>query len=612
VQTAAISYRVADFLKQHPPFHCIEEPDLLSLVSRGRVKFHESDEFLCWQNSSYAPFFFVIQQGAVSLWEEANGKELLRDIRGPGDMIGVERFLGSESYPYSAKANGDVVAYALRAVDFEPLLAKYPQAARYVDAYTAVGAVYRDPGRKSVYETFAVELARHPEPLSCRPDCTVAEAARIMRTANAEAIAVMVDEKLQGVLTASDVLDLVANGGSASRPVKDIMGAAPPAIAPQTLVSDCVLAMSRAASRVLALTADGTCQGGLLRMLSAADLQPVFGDNPLTLLQEISHASDIEVLRMLHLRARAFLLAQLTEPSAVDWLAALGDRINVSVVKRLTELAGNENEQWTWCFWGAAGRCELLAPVEPEIALLCEDTANVSRGRQALERLRADLSDCGYVPYPTPEWDDGMLCGAAKTWQERFTQWICDPILSHMYSARPLFDLRPILGNMDSCQRLERSIREAIHGEPSFQRILANDCMSALPPLTFFHDEVVDESGERTEVFELEHRALGPIVEVGRVFGIADERVLGSSTFERLELTRARMPAHGGIFREAAETLRVLLYLQGRTGLRLRNSGNEMLPSQLSRFDRQALKSGFRAIHDLLEFTISRLWTEAR
>jgi len=102
MQTAAIGYRVADFLKQHPPFNSIEEPDLLSLVSHGRVKFHESDEFLCWQNGAYTPFIFVIQQGSVSLWEEAGGKEHLRDVRGPGDVIGIERFLGSQSSPYSA------------------------------------------------------------------------------------------------------------------------------------------------------------------------------------------------------------------------------------------------------------------------------------------------------------------------------------------------------------------------------------------------------------------------------------------------------------------------------------------------------------------------------
>ena len=609
MQTAAISYRVADFLKQHPPFNSIEEQDLLDLVARGRVKFHEGDEFLCWQKSSYSPFLFVIQQGSVSLWEEAGGKELLRDIRGPGDMIGIERYLGSPSYPYSAKANGDVVVYALPAADFEPLLAKYPQAERYVDAYAAAGAVYRDADRNSVHQRFVVELARHPEPLSCGPDCTVAEAARMLRDAHSDAIAVMRDQTLLGIVTTTDVLGWVADGASPSQTVKDIMGGIPPAVAPQTSVSDCVLGMSRSTSNVLALTADGTAHGGLLHLLSADDLQPAFGDNPLAILHEIAHAPDKEVLRILHLRARAFLLGQLTEPSAVDWLTALGDRINISIVKRLNELAGNTSEKWTWCFWGAAGRCELLAPVEPEIALLCGD--DISRGRHALNRLRADLAECGYLPHTMPEWDEEMLCATAATWQERFTHWIRNPIVSAMYTARPLFDLRPVLGDLDVWQGLERSVRETVHSKPSFQKLLANDCLSALPPLTFFQDQVVDESGERSEVFELENRALGPIVEVGRVFGIANQRILGLSTLERLKLARTRMVAHASIFREAEETLRVLLYLQARTGLRLHESGTEIAPSQLSRLDRQALKSAFRAIHNLLDFTFNRLWTEA-
>jgi CBS domain-containing protein len=418
----------------------------------------------------------------------------------------------------------------------------------------------------------------------------------------------MLGQELHGVLTAADIVAWAAAGAPVTQAVKDIMQPPPPAVAPQTLVSACVLATSRSTSGVLALTADGTARGGLLRLISAADLQPAFGDNPLSILKDIASATDIEVLRVLHLRARAFLLAQLTEPSAVDWLAAFGDRINISLVKRLLELAGNAGESWTWCFWGAAGRCELLAPVEPGIAVLCPDPADVRRGMRALDSLRANLAECGYLPYTRPEWDDDMLCATSLAWQERFAQWIRDPILSEMYSARPLFDLRPAVGPVDAWQRLERSVRETMHSEPAFQRLLAHDCLSSLPPLTFFQDEVVDDSGERTGVFAVEHRALGPIVEVGRVFGIANQRVLGSSTLERLELARSRTPAHDGIFREASETLRVLLYLQARTGLRLHESGAEILPSQLSRLDRQALKSGFRAIHALLEFTTKTLW----
>jgi CBS domain-containing protein len=607
MQTAAIAYRVADFLKQHPPFNSIDEPDLLALVSRGRVKFHESDEFLCWQNGAYTPFILVIQQGSVSLWEEANGKENLRDVRGPGDIIGIERFLGSQSSPYSAKSNSDVVVYALAAEDFEPLLAKYPQAKRYVDAHSTAGGVYDDAVRQGVYEKFVAELARDSAPPSCSPNSTVAEAAQLMRAANSDVLAVTRSEKLHGLVTARDVVGWAADGGSASQTVEHIMGPPPPPVAPQTSVSDCVLAMSRANSNYVALTADGA----LLRLISAADLQSAFGDNPLALLHDIAHASGKEALRLLHRRARAFLLEQLTEPSAIDWLAAFSDRINISFAKRLSVLAGNASDQWTWCFWGAAGRCELLVPAAPEIALLCRDAADVARGHHALQRLRADLAECGYLPHAAPDFDDEILCATVDAWQDRFSEWIREPIWTQMYRARPLFDLRPAWGDAEPWQRLEESARQVIRTEPSFQKVLANDCLSELPPLTFFQDAVLDESGERSEVFALQLRALGPIVEVGRVFGIADQRVLGSSTLERLELARSRMPAHESIFREAIETLRVLLYLQARTGLRLHDSGTDILPSQLSRLDRQALKSGFRAIHNLLEFTFNRLAAEA-
>jgi len=428
-----------------------------------------------------------------------------------------------------------------------------------------------------------------------------------MWTANSDAIAAIRGESLQGLLTARDIVTWVADGGSQSQTVEHIMGPPPPTVAPQTSVSDCVLAMSRANSNFVALTSDGA----LLRLISAADLQPAFGDNPLAILRDIANASSIEALRLLHKRARAFLLEQLTEPASVDWLAAFADRINISLARRLTELAGNASEQWTWCFWGAAGRCELLVPAEPEIALLCRDAADVTRGRQALQRLRADLAECGYLPHAAPDFDGEILCATVATWQDQFSEWIRQPIWTQMYRARPLFDLRPAWGDPDPWQRLEESAREVIRTEPSFQKVLANDCLSELPPLTFFQDAVVDESGERTEVFALQLRALGPIVEVGRVFGIANQRVLGSSTLERLEIARSRMPAHESIFREAIETMRVLLYLQARTGLRLNDSGAEILPSQLSRLDRQALKSGFRAIHNLLQFTFNRLAAEA-
>ena len=115
METATISFRVADFLKQYPPFQAMDDGDVLALAGRGRVRFHERNEHLLSQGEAHRHHIFVIQQGVVSLWAEVNGCFELRDVRGPGDLIGVERFNGAPASLHSARAATDVVSYALPA-----------------------------------------------------------------------------------------------------------------------------------------------------------------------------------------------------------------------------------------------------------------------------------------------------------------------------------------------------------------------------------------------------------------------------------------------------------------------------------------------------------------
>ena len=70
MDTAAIIYRVADFLKPHPPFSAMDEPDLLEFAARGRVRFYEADDYVLWQGEPNKFKVFVIQQGTVSFWDE--------------------------------------------------------------------------------------------------------------------------------------------------------------------------------------------------------------------------------------------------------------------------------------------------------------------------------------------------------------------------------------------------------------------------------------------------------------------------------------------------------------------------------------------------------------
>jgi hypothetical protein len=76
-------------------------------------------------------------------------------------------------------------------------------------------------------------------------------------------------------------------------------------------------------------------------------------------------------------------------------------------------------------------------------------------------------------------------------------------------------------------------------------------------------------------------------------------------------MARTLIPEHESIFREAAETFRIVLWQQGRIGISQGTSGAELPPALLSRLDRQILKNGFRSILRLLEFTADPKWLEA-
>jgi signal-transduction protein with cAMP-binding, CBS, and nucleotidyltransferase domain len=177
-----------------------------------------------------------------------------------------------------------------------------------------------------------------------------------------------------------------------------------------------------------------------------------------------------------------------------------------------------------------------------------------------------------------------------------------------MARNRALFDLRPFHGVRSLWNQVRDDVAKAV--DRDIVRVLAHDCLASLPPLTFYQDAVIEQSGEQTTVFRLEHSALRPLVDLGRVLGMAAREVMGTSTLDRFAMARRLLPAHEAIFRDAAETLRIVLWQQGRVGISQGTDGAELPPALLGRHDRHVLKSGFPAIHRLLEFASDPKWLD--
>ena len=223
-----------------------------------------------------------------------------------------------------------------------------------------------------------------------------------------------------------------------------------------------------------------------------------------------------------------------------------------------------------------------------------------------LQQVLDALLECGYLPRLELPFDAAFYAASAGEWNTRYRDWVRDPVRQETYRARSLFDLRAVYGRQSLWHDVNAAITEAVG--PKFVHVLANDCLAMLPPLTFFENAVVDSFGEQETTFRLEDSALRPLVDVGRVFALAARDAVGRSTLERFAIARALLPEQDAIFREAADTLRIVLWQQGRVGISQGTRGAELPAALLSRHDRQVLKSGFRSILQLLEFTADLEW----
>jgi CBS domain-containing protein len=607
VDTSEIRYRVADFLKQHPPFNAVDDQDLVALAAHGRVRFFPNDEFLSWQGEPHKTHVLVIQQGTVSLWDERDGQAELRDVRGPGDWIGAEQFYGAPACLYTARASTDVVTYGFPAYDLEEVLAKYPQAAAFVAAMGSVTSAFTPT------DSAAAPLDGYLQSLAgplhgCSWHTPVREAARLLLESGGEALAVTDDEGgFVWVVTPKVLLRWIAEGAAdPDRPVREVGGGLTAFVGPDASVAEGAWAMRGAATVVM--TASGSEGGRVLTLLTPRDLLPVLGDQPAAIFDDIRRATTTAQLRALNHRARAFVLKYLTRAASTDWMTQFIAGIDDAIVMHVLRLEGQADNMAGWCICGTSGRRESLSPRMPQLVWIQDSAAAGPDAGAVYSRLIAALEECGYLPGSEAPHDASFYAASVDEWASRYVGWIRNPVIDGMQRSRALFDLRP-LGNPAAWISLTRTVRGAI--DRDFLQILAHDCLADLPPLSFYEGAVVEHTGEYASVFRLQRNVLQPLVDLGRVFGMAAGEVMGRSTLERFAAARRLLPAHERIFREAAEALRIVLWQQGRVGISQGSVGAELPPSVLSRNDRHMLRSAFPVIQELIEFTANPAWLDA-
>lgn len=602
MKTSLILYRVADFLRQHPPFQSIRIEELLPLARSGRVAFHTEEEYLFEAGRAVKPQFWLLQQGSVELLAGTAEEPEIRDLAAAGDLLGLESLSGVPTYPLTARTASECIVYVLDPAPLEELRRRHAELDRYLAAAL---------GEPAATAASAAWLDAEPEALllastrfgRCAPGTPVREVSRGGVTAVLEEDGAMV-----GLVTPASLLGAVAGDRlNPATPAEAVIEPDLPRLPAGARLESCVLAMARSGASAVALTANGDPRSPLAGIVTETDVELLTGCNPMLPLRAMRTATSLAALRLAATRTLQFAATGFRDTAAADWFCEYLSLFWNTLLGRVVELEGGPIEGCCWILMGRAGRGEHLTPVIPPIGAICEERA-LAAATAFLPRLEGMLRACGLEPGPVAAAEIRTI----EDWKSRFRALLGNPLLEGIYQHRTLFDFRPAAGHAALAGALRAHCRSLLAANGTAAALLGNDCLERFPPLTFFGNVVVDAGGVRREQLDLDAAAVTPLADVGRVFALAAGDLDPGSTIERFTAAAVRYPGHAALLREAADAFRVLLLVLCRNGNRDRDDGARIHPGVLSRYEQILLKSVFRTTARLLEFTHAHalhLWT---
>jgi len=602
--SATAAPEVTRFLQEHPPFDALDDGELDRVAAAAEVEFHRAGATIFSQGAEPVEHLRVVRAGSVEI--VFDGRVL--DLLGEGELFGHASMLSGLPTGFEARAGEDTVCYRIPAqIAQEPL--SRPAGLRFVARslldirYEGGAAVETEPGVDPPLQPVGSLL--RGDPVVCRPDTTIREAAELMTAAHATSAVVDAGDGSLGILTDHDLRTrVVASGLTGDAPVSVAMSAPAYTCPPDRLGGDVLLDMlDRGFRHYPVVSATGT----ILGVVEEIDLVAAQTRSSFYLRRRIARAQTVEELIEAAHELRPTVIAMHDAHVAASNVAAVYSVVVDALTRRLLELSvvesGDVDVEFAWLALGSQARREALPSSDVDSAIVwfgSPDDRHVKSRLHALgQTVVSELEACGLrADEHGATASDARFVRSLESWKRAVHSWIEDPTQDKaLLLVSVLVDSRPVWG-VHTGTPVADSFRFAPNN-PALLRLLARFALSHRPPTGFFRGLVVEPSGEHRGRLDLKQRGVLPIVDLARWAGIA-AGVTSASTRERL-----RAAAAGGTLSEAhARTLDDALTLI--TDLRVEHQVNQLRagrppddfvnPRALTGLTRSYLREAFRAV----------------
>lgn len=626
-----IAMRVYDFLKNYPPFTLMGKDKLMNVAEKVIIQYYEPQQYIFEQDSTYSNYFYVVKEGAVQLLRKEDDQKNLIDKCDEGDIFGIRPLLAKYPYDLSAQTMEETLIYAIHLDDFQDIFQNNSEVAFYLTSNFTAGVGNRFAENKKVdfpfdsekeissdYKLIEVQsIESSKTPVTCLPGTLIRDAAKIM-SKNGVGSIIVVNEDFQplGITTDRDFRQKVVTGIiSPTQPISEIMSSPVITIPPDRTVAEVQIEMLQHRIHHLCITEDGTVHSKILGIISEHDLLVVQANNPAVLIREIKKGTSGSTLRKIRDKAEVLLQKYLEQEVSIKFISEILSEINDALIIRAIQISENvldlegykkPSANFCWLAIGSEGRKEQLLRTDQDNALvfenvLEEDYIEVKDYYLALaKKTTLILHECGYEYCPAdmmasnPRW-----CMSLDKWEQQFSKWMNQPGTKEVMMTTIFFDFRPIHGNFNLAEKMNKHIFQGIDQQEIYLSHLANNALQNPPPLSFFRNFVVEKNGDYKDHFDLKLRAMMPLADAARVLILNAKVGQINNTFERFEKLAELEEGNRELFEQAADAYEILMRFRAIQGLKHKDSGRFIKPSELNKMQRLMLRNSFQPIHDL-------------
>lgn len=592
-----------EYMRRIKPFSFLTEDELNLLVENLDVEAYEKGTTIV-KKGKQAKYIFLVFSGVVGLYDD----DTLVDTISKGEIFGILSAITGNPFSLSAVAMDDTICYRIKKEAFKKVFETNPKFSAFFStfinrrfrSFTNLLKETEGTFQEEIYLTRVKEIVSK-EPVVCKPDATVEEAAEVMLEKNVGSIIVVEEGKPVGILTDHDLKKVLISGNKAAK-VTEFMNSPVISVDEEQPVFEAYLTLINKGINYIVVVSDGKVKGVITSKDILTQFEP--SSSLIALYRKIRKANTIDELKN-HLKGIRKAVAGLAIKGVHFYeLSRMITSVYDSTVVRVIRMIEDEFRQkgidlpdYVWIHVGSSGRKEQIIATDQDNCLIHDGDGKVmlsfaERVNEALDYVGIPKCTANYMA-SNPKWNLTL-----SEWKKNFKEWFNSLTGENIRYLSVFLDLRPIYGNQKLYLALLDYVKRSVTNQAI--RFLALDATSIEPPVGFFGVKGLEKG------LDIKLYGIYPIANGVRVLALDNKILDVTNTKERIEKLRNLDVLSEERAREVLESYEFLQELRLKHQSMSISAGGEgdniIRLEEIDRIDAYVLKEALKIVSSFQNF----------